>query len=313
MKREPFTPDWDLLQHLRRLFLGEHFFENGTYWKSTNHLIQYDHSFAERIGWKWDNVLNAIKKELSLSSIKTVVDWGCGTGKASERFFYHFSSNSFLECYLWDQSPLARSFSKNKLESLYPQIQFLNESPQNLNNDFILLISHVLNELSHEAEKELFNLIAKAKIVIWIEPGKPKISRKLIEIREQLLPQFTVVAPCPHQKSCGLLRPEQETNWCHFFAHPPSEVFQSAFWKEFSIKLGIDLRSLPISYLVLQKSLPLPLTTKELVLGRSRHFKGYSLVLTCSESGVRERRLLKRNQKELIDLTKEKWFRLFIP
>jgi hypothetical protein len=58
---------------------------------------------------------------------------------------------------------------------------------------------------------------------------------------------------------------------------------------------GIDLRSLPLSYLVLDRrpiTTLLPGTTR--VIGRPRVHKGYALLLGCGAEGLCERRLTKR-------------------
>src|SRR5207244_1564733 len=104
------------------------------------------------------------------------------------------------------------------------------------------------------------------------------LSRRLIAIREELLGPFHVVAPCPHQGRCGLLAPGNERHWCHHFAEPPAEAFQSADWRRFSTELGIDLRSLPVSFLVLDRAMPKPSPGARQV-GRSRRYKGYTTYL----------------------------------
>lgn len=312
-----FVPNWEILEGLRTLFLSEAFSSEKPYWNHLDYLVQYDHTFGERIGWKWDSVLQVLKKSGALFKSPVLVDFGCGSGKASERYLQHLGSDGISECYLWDESTLAQAYSKSKLSSCHPLLKFRTDFPQLENKNFTLLISHVLNELSPRAQDKLLELALIAKEVIWVEPGTQAVSKKLIELREHFLKNFDVLAPCPHQGSCGLLNHSNPRNWCHFFAPPPQEIFHSSFWREFSQKLGIDLRSLPVSYLVLQRKTEnqnaAPLNSeRKLVLGGGRHFKGYSLIPVCSQEGVSEQKLMSRNQKQAIELIKESNLRIFL-
>ncbi len=110
---------------------------------------------------------------------------------------------------------------------------------------------------------------------------------------------FHVVAPCPHESTCGLLAPENAPHWCHHFVEPPPEVFTDGGWARFGRWAGIDLRSLPVSYLVLDRRPPPPLPAGVVrVLGRPRVYKAHALVFACGDTGVRDCRLTKRRLPE---------------
>src|SRR5262249_23539050 len=149
---------------------------------------------------------------------------------------------SYPKVQIWDRSPLALEFSR---ELLQRDISII-ESDKPPQEPFTLILSHVLTELSEEDQVRLLHFVSAAEEILWVEPGIPFCSHRLVEIREELLTQFHPVAPCPHEKTCGLLALPKE--WCHHYAHVPSFVFQSAFWRKFSGTLGIDLRSLPLVY-----------------------------------------------------------------
>jgi ribosomal protein RSM22 (predicted rRNA methylase) len=159
-----------------------------------------------------------------------------------------------------------------------------------------LLLSHVLTELSEQEIKELVQVCSRATTIVWVEPGTRETSRRLSQVREQLRQSFQVVAPCTHQNPCGMLCAGSEAHWCHHFATPPPEVFTSAFWRQFSEWAGVDLRSLPLSYLVMDKR---PCTMRALhatrLIGRPRVYKAHALVFGCDASGVHEKRLSKRH------------------
>lgn len=307
---QPFHPNWKLLEELRQRFLEEKF-SGGSYWKDWETLVQYDHTFAERIGWKWRAVLDELA-ERQCAPLKpiTLVDWGCGTGIASRTFLQVFDPHRVAQVALWDRSPLAMDYSKKRIQDQFSHVEVINGLDNLSEGHFFICISHVLNELPPRELDSLLRLAHRAEGLVWIEPGTPKLSQALIRIREQLRGSFEIVAPCPHQEACGLIAKNSQ-DWCHFFAPPPSSVFQSSQWSEFSQRLGIDLRALPTSFLVgVQKQstnwvIPkLSKTTR--VLGRARHYRGYSQALTCSSAEVTETKFMARDQSQAIEIMKQK-------
>jgi hypothetical protein len=71
-------------------------------------------------------------------------------------------------------------------------------------------------------------------------------------------------------------------------------------WVRFAQRAGLDLRSLPYSFLVLERTgprAPVPGFIPEgwsRVLGEPRIYKGFARVLSCQADGVRELELQKR-------------------
>ena len=149
----------------------------------------------------------------------------------------------------------------------------------------------------------LRGLAARASAFLWVEPGTREVSRALIEVREQLRDRFRLVAPCTHQAACGLLAPENARHWCHHFATPPVGVFADSGWVKFGQRAGIDLRSLPYSFLALERRAKvmesLPATGFSRVIGVPRVYKGYAKVLNCDAAGVTEFMVQKRDAPEL--------------
>jgi ribosomal protein RSM22 (predicted rRNA methylase) len=176
----------------------------------------------------------------------------------------------------------------------------------------VVLLSHVATEISQRALTELRGLLLESSVILWVEPGTPKASQALIENRERLREKFEILSPCPHQESCGLK--SHPSDWCHFFADVPPVAHQSRMWKEFSEKLGIDLRSLPVSYCCFQRKRGTEPKEEDggRLLGRPRVYKGYLTGLVCRRSGVREERFLKR-EKELFHEIKKAGFSLTLP
>jgi ribosomal protein RSM22 (predicted rRNA methylase) len=173
-----------------------------------------------------------------------------------------------------------------------------------------LLISHVLNELDEAGGRALRQVIDCANAVLWVEPGTFADSHALIAMRETLREQFNLIAPCTHQAACGLLSLGNERHWCHHFASPPTGIMADSNWVRFAQRAGIDLRSLPYSFLVLERRglrEPAPGLLAEgwsRVLGEPRVYKGFARVLGCQADGVRELELQKRDAPEVFKAMK---------
>ena len=94
----------------------------------------------------------------------------------------------------------------------------------------------------------------------------------------------------------------QEVNaphWCHHFAWPPPEAFTDSNWARFAKFMGIDLRSLPVSFLVMDRrpdSRRLPGMTR--LIGKARIYKPHALILGCEAEGLIEPRVSKRRHPE---------------
>jgi ribosomal protein RSM22 (predicted rRNA methylase) len=290
------TVDWKALQRLRSAFL------DGTagaqdYWHSERDLVSYDQTFGQRIRWKWDYVLKELKGRGWEPPRGVMVDWGCGSGIATRAVLEYFPTELPTKLVLWDRSPLAMQFAARKARETFPDVSVWLDRPP-ADEIGALLISHVLTEMSDAQVVEILDLAGHATSVIWIEPGTYEVSRRLIAARERLRATFPVVSPCPHTAVCGLLTADNERHWCHHFAPSPPEVFTDGNWARFAKLAGVDLRSLPASFLVLDKR-PQPTRSEAArAIGRPRVYKAHALVLGCAASGVREYRRTKRDQPE---------------
>jgi ribosomal protein RSM22 (predicted rRNA methylase) len=283
------------LNRMRERFL------NGTagakdYWQLAEDVAIYDSTFGERIGWKWDAVLSELQLRGWTPRSRQVLDWGCGSGIAGRRALAAWPQLATLN--LHDRSGLAMRFASERAKTAFPNVQI--RQFDQAGADTLLLVSHVANELIPPALDSLLALAGQAGEIVWVEAGTHADSRRLIAIRERLLPLgFHVLGPCTHAARCGMLAPMNERHWCHNFATPPSEVFQDARWAEFGKEIGIDLRSLPYSFLALSRH-PAPAAPGfSRVIGEPREAKGFSRVLSCQEPGVTEFMLQKRDAPDL--------------
>jgi hypothetical protein len=289
--------DWTALDALRNTYL------DGTagaadYWGSDELLAAYDATFARRIAWKWSWVF----RELSRRGWQpprgvTVVDFGCGTGVAVREALSHWGTDVTRRVVLKDRSHKALRFAEACVRREFPGVAVeTGGSP----DGGLLLASHVLTELDAVGEANLLAAVRESGCAILVEPGTSEASRRLGRLREALRGEFGVVAPCTHSESCGMLKAEHERDWCHFHATPPREIFMDGDWMAFGKIMGIDLRSLPLSFLVVDRRnvAALPEGTVR-VTGHPRFYKAHALLPGCHADGVHDRRFSKRTDGAL--------------
>lgn len=293
--------DWDVLDRLRETFLTNVRTE-GPYWHTITDLECYDLTYAERIGWKWDAVLDELQMRGWRAPEKaTILDWGCGSGVAGRRVA-QFLGPSAARLVLHDHSALAMEFATRRAHQAFPAHQVEQASHRFLQEGAIdvLVVSHVLNELDETGRVELGGLIARSRTVLWVEPGTHEVSRALAVWRERLRSEgWNVVAPCTHNEACGLFSPGNERHWCHFFAAPPPQIFANSEWVKFGQRAGIDLRALPYSFLAIDRRPVEQPAGASRILGEPRLYKGFAKIFNSDAGGVSELMLQQRADKQL--------------
>jgi hypothetical protein len=280
--------DWNALDRLRDQFLS------GTpgdepYWTSPSDLASYDATFGERVGWKWDAVLDELLMRGWAPAGGPVLDWGCGSGVAGRRVAGRFGPALLGSLVVWDRSPAATVFAHDAAAREFPSLQVSIATAAYLRSGEpigLLVVSHVLNELSPAALGEVKGLAARSDAVIWVEPGTREVGRSLASLRDEFSETFRVVAPCTHARPCPALGPGNERHWCHHFAAPPAGIFAESNWVKFGQRAGIDLRSLPYSFVALDRRRDAGAQGLSRVIGRPEHFKPYARLLNCSEAGL---------------------------
>jgi hypothetical protein len=290
--------DWHILDRLRDRFLQGG--KGSPYWENPDDLANYDFTYAERIGWKWDQVLRELRLRGWKPPTRAIFDWGCGSGIAGRRVVAGFGPENFDSFTVWDHSPLACDFAAESASAAFPSLRVAQATPGLLASSEpigLLLLSHVLNELTPEALATLDALVHRADAVLWVEPGTHAVSRQLGTFRDRLRETFCIVAPCTHELGCPMFAAGNERHWCHFFAPPPAEIFADSNWVKFGQRAGIDLRSLPYAFVALERVTgPRPPATTDCsrVIGRVEHFKPYARLLNCDATGLAELELPKR-------------------
>lgn len=347
--------DWSALDRLRGTFINRSAADAGPYWRTPADLANYDITYAERIGWKWDAVLSELHRRAWTPppQARALLDWGCGSGVASRRVLRAFGPGSFNTLLLWDHSPLARDYAAKAARREFPELRVEALTPDQADRfgridqadrtdqfdpsepsrspqaAFTLVVSHVINELPSLVLAGLLTLARDAGAVIWVEPGTHADSRALVAVREQFRASHDIIAPCTHSAACGLLAPGSERHWCHNFAEPPRNIFADSNWVKFGQRAGVDLRSLPYSFLVLERKVsdidsnaasarqrpiqnlsacnaqadpdskiqnPHPLSR---IIGRPRIHKAHAAICNCDAAGVTDLTLYKRDDPAL--------------
>lgn len=298
--------DWAALERLREVFLGRAGAAGaetspGPYWTSERDLASYDFTLGRRIAWKWAAALEPLLARGWTPPARQLVDWGCGSAIGARSLLAYAPEGSFDDVVLWDHSPVATAFATAAIQTRRPGLAVRVADPEQVVTDggFVLVVSHVLNELDPAGRAALVALARRAAAVLWVEPGTSDDSRALIAVREELREMFHAWAPCPHDARCGLLAEVNARHWCHHFARPPTEAFTESGWSEFGRRLGVDLRSLPYAYLVLDRREPPRAAGNARLLGTPRESAGLIRILRCREDGVTEVELLKRTAPAL--------------
>jgi hypothetical protein len=302
--------DWSILERLRAGFISGSA-ADGPYWQSPADLTHYDATYGERIGWKWDALLHELKQRAwAPSAPVTVVDWGCGSGIAGRRVVAALGLPHTTALQVWDHSALAREFAITRAREVFSDLAVSEFTDTGQPVD-VLVLSHVLNELSPEQRTALLALVARARHVLWIEPGTHADSRALATIRDTVRETHQLIAPCTHRENCPLFQEANTRHWCHFFADAPPGIQNDPTWVRFSHRAGLDLRSQAYSCLVLTASDSVPqlsslnsqLSTAPAatrLIGRPEVFKPYARFLACDATGLHALELSKRLAPALI-------------
>ncbi len=285
------------------------------YWRDREAVALYDRTFGARIGWKWEAVLAELERRGWGTGAQTVVDLGCGSGVGTRTVLGWGAKGGGVvregrggrSVELMDRSPVACAYSAERLREMAgapARVRCAGSLADVAVEGALVLVSHVLTELSEADLAAWVATVRRAQTLIWVDAGTREVSRRLVDgVREPLRSAgWRVVAPCTHSEVCPLRGVAMERHWCHHFARVPAEVHQDAAWRELSLSLGIDLRVLPYSFLVMEApdappGAPLPAGAAR-VIGQPREFKGYLRVLSCAEGQSGDWMLQKRDAPE---------------
>lgn len=148
--------------------------------------------------------------------VKTVVDLGAGPATSFDALVQSFPSLETLH-YFEEQSAMVNVGKQilSSQEASLVQWHLGDAASQNLVSADILLSSYMINELSQEELKRLWQRINQVsfEVLIFITPGTPLAFTNLLQLRQDALDSgYTILAPCMATDCCPLAG----KNWCHF-------------------------------------------------------------------------------------------------
>lgn len=321
--------DWDVLSRMREGYLGE---RARTDWSDPKSLELYDRFFGQRIADKWRGALTMCRDReamtpwtqwlAGLQKPLQIWDWGCGTGRASRTLLEDWGlageQKLSVQVALSDRLGHVEDWAWRQLSENSPRELTRIKSQEVDLSRTVLLVSHVLNELSSQEATALADVAVNAAWVFWVENGTQATSRRLAMIRNKIRHTHQMVAPCLGQGTCQAVEGKDHTHWCHFFSTTPSEYFQDGEWADFAKHVGVDLRSLPFSFFAsrrgLEESVKPEKPDEGANIGRSRVYKGYAQALVCDvNTQLQEWQYPKKQYGDLYKALKKERAPLYLP
>ena len=156
---------------------------------------------------------------------------------------------------VYEQGFRSRSFHR-RIELNEPWL------PKNAPSFHLMVMSYFLNESPLSPESIALELLKTAEnhleqegLMIIVEPALKLQSRKLLTLRKALIEKMKsstssikILLPCLGEQACGALIKDED--WCH----EEVDWMRPRYLRELDIMTGLDRRTLPFSYLVIQKT-----------------------------------------------------------
>lgn len=163
----------------------------------------------------------------------------------------------------------------------------------------LVIASYSLGELS---EKQLDGALEKLweaskQVLVILEPGTPLGFSQILKMRQRLLSMGGhLLAPCPHAKGCPIEQPD----WCHFSAR----VERSSLHRK--IKGGTsNYEDEKYCYLAFTKEKTERCSSR--VVRHPFFGSGFVKLKICSDSGLEEKTVTKKNKENYSVCRKIKW------
>lgn len=161
--------------------------------------------------------LNAMQETRPDFAPTSLLDCGAGPGTATWACAEAFET---LETFaLLDANPALRALAMDLARENEREIAYtLGDAPAKIADApsaDLVIASYVINELSDTARAKLVAAMwAKTNdTLVIVEPGTPAGYARVLDARAQLITVGAhVIAPCPHDEACPLVKPD----WCHF-------------------------------------------------------------------------------------------------
>lgn len=163
--------------------------------------------------------------------------------------------------------------------------------------------SYVLNELDESFFDSFANHIwnKSGKYILIVEPGTPKGFSNIKKIRDKFITLGgNVMSPCPHNNSC----PITENDWCHFYSRVSRTKTQ-----RFLKSADESYEDEKFSYILISKSIVKH--SKPRIIRHPKYFKGHLELELCTENGIKNVRLSKKDKEKYKSARKSDWGMMF--
>lgn len=241
------------------------------------------------------SVFSRLREVLPSFSPKSIVDIGTGPMTVLEAYHSVFSETLASACFIEAQPIFCAIITEliKKLEhcssTKYRLIQdeVTSFSTQNFfssqGDKFdMATLSYSIGELeSHDRNIVIDRLMRSCRSLVLIEPGTPRGWATLMAIRDTILQdtRWTIVAPCPHTKSCPFTG---TSDWCH------ETVRLRRSSSHIRIKGGsLSYEDEPFSYLIAVEKESFPDCIEEYgrIVHRPKHRSGHTHCTLCTPRG----------------------------
>jgi ribosomal protein RSM22 (predicted rRNA methylase) len=172
----------------------------------------------------------------------------------------------------------------------------------------LVTVSYVLGELTPVERTALVDAVSIAgRVVVLVEPGTPAGYERILAARTRLIEAGrTIVAPCPHQRTCPI---PSGRDWCHFGIR----VNRSSLHRRIK-DAELSYEDEKFSYLVAVRQESAQLTSGGRVLRRPTQRKGLVQLRLCTPAGLIDDRIVSKSMGADYRLARDmSWGDLFDP
>ncbi len=242
--------------------------------------------------------VSAVLKEVSAritEPIRSLLDLGAGPGTgglAAREFFPEIE-----HCTLVERNEAMIKKGKELIEGEWIRADIQSYSPQEHD---LVLFAYSFGEIAGQIEV-LKRAWDAAKVLVIVEPGTPRGFENILKAREQLIQWGgKMIAPCPHVKRCPM-----QSRWCHFSVRLERT-------REHRLLKGGQLgwEDEKFSYIAFSKeSVEM---AKARIIGHPQKLHGNVALQLCSEEGLLEKTISKKEKSLYKQARKAKWGDPFI-
>ena len=223
--------------------------------------------------------------------IRTVIDFGSGSGSASLAAFNTFKLDNITQ---FERDKSMINVGQSLFDGLpihtiseYQDFDFVKDECNKTAD--LVISSYVLNELEPNNRDEVIMKMWKAtnKYLVIVEPGTPTGSEIIQRVRSLLISLGGyIVSPCPHMGNC----PIKKGDWCHF----STRVSRSKLHK--ALKEGDSpFEDEKYSYIVFSKK-----EVNRCSVRIMRHpliYNGYISLTVCNQNGIENIKITKKEKE----------------